>query len=131
MDVNIGRYTSTGFVALLLYVDDMIIIGSDSSVISKVKQHLEMKDVGLLRYFLGIEIASSPKGYFLSQAKYANEVIHHTNLTDITVSDTPIELNVKLNSTNGVPLDDPTVYRKLMGCLVYLTVTRLDLACVV
>ncbi|GMP43055.1 hypothetical protein CsSME_00012568 [Camellia sinensis var. sinensis] len=129
------RHTSAGFVALLLYVDDMIITGSDSSAISEVKQHLfrtfEMKDLGPLRYFLGIEVAFSPKGYFLSQAKYANEVIHRAGLTDIKVSDTPIELNVKLNSIDGVPLDDPTLYRELVGCLVYLTVTRPDFAYVV
>ncbi|XP_028112216.1 uncharacterized protein LOC114310443 [Camellia sinensis] len=104
------RHTSTSFVALLLYVDDMIISGFDSSTISEVEQHLfctfEMKDLGPLQYFLGIEAASSPKGYFLSQAKYANE----------------------LNSIDVVPLDDPTVYRELVGCLVYLIVNRPDFA---
>ncbi|CAL5363984.1 unnamed protein product [Camellia sinensis] len=110
----------------------MIITGSNSSAISEVKQHLfrtfEMKDLGPLRYFLGIEVATSPKGYFLSQAKYANEVIHRAGLTDTKVSDTPIELNVKLNSTDGAPLDDLTLYREFVGCLVYLTVTRSNLA---
>ncbi|XP_028122790.1 uncharacterized protein LOC114319917 [Camellia sinensis] len=72
-----------------------------------------MKDLVPLRYFLGIEVVSSPKGYFLSQAKYANEVIHRASLTDTKISDTLIELNVKLNSTDGVPLDDPTSYREL------------------
>ncbi|XP_028064022.1 uncharacterized protein LOC114267214 [Camellia sinensis] len=88
-----------------------------------------MKDLDPLQYFLGIEVASSPKGYFLSQAKYANEVIHRASLTDTEVSDTPIELN--LNSTDGVLLDDLTLYRNLVGCLVYLTVTCPDLAYVV
>ncbi|GMP66002.1 hypothetical protein CsSME_00026546 [Camellia sinensis var. sinensis] len=129
------RHTLAGFVALLLYVDDMIITGSDSFAIFEIKQHLfrtfEIKDLGSLRYFLGIEVASSPKDYFLSQAKYANEVIHRVGLTDTKVSDTPIELNVKLNSTDGVPLDDPILYRELVGCLVYLTVTRPDLTYVV
>ncbi|GMP41874.1 hypothetical protein CsSME_00011821 [Camellia sinensis var. sinensis] len=110
----------------------MIITGSDTSAISEVKQHLfhtfEMKDLGPLQYFLGIKVASSPKGYFLSQAKYANEVSHRVGLTDTKVSDTPIELNVKLNSIDGVPLDDPTLYCEHVGCLVYLTVTRPDLA---
>ncbi|XP_028105873.1 uncharacterized protein LOC114304927, partial [Camellia sinensis] len=62
------------------------------------------------------------------KAKYANEVIHRARLTDTKLSDTPIELNVKLNTTDGVPLDDPTLYRELVGCLVYLIVTRSDLA---
>ncbi|XP_028064838.1 uncharacterized protein LOC114267942 [Camellia sinensis] len=125
-------HTSAGFVALLLYVDDMIITGFDSSAISEIKQHLfrtfEMKDLGPLWYFLGIEVVFSPKGYFLSRVKYANEVIHCAGLTDTKISDTPIEFNVKLNTTNGVLLDDPTLYRELVSCLVYLTVTRPDLA---
>ncbi|GMP56799.1 hypothetical protein CsSME_00021139 [Camellia sinensis var. sinensis] len=129
------RHTLTGFVALLLYVDDMIITSSDSSVISEIKQHLfrtfEMKDLGPLRYILGIEVASSPKDYFLSRAKYANEVIHRARLTNTKISDTPIELNVKLSTTDDVPLDGPTLYRELVDCLVYLTVTRPNLAYVV
>ncbi|XP_028057971.1 uncharacterized protein LOC114261858 isoform X2 [Camellia sinensis] len=110
----------------------MIITSFDSSAISEVKQHLfrtfEIKDLGPLRYFLGIEVASSPKGYFPSQVKYANEVIHRTGLIDTKVFDTPIKLNVKLNSIDSIPLDDPTLYRELVGCLVYLTVTHPDLA---
>ncbi|XP_028077051.1 uncharacterized protein LOC114279073 [Camellia sinensis] len=113
----------------------MIITSSYSSTISEVKQYLfrtfEMKNLGPLRYFLGIEVASSPKGYFLSQAKSANEVIHRIGLTNTKLSNTPIELNVKLNTIDGVPLDDPTLYRKLVGCLVYLIVTHPDLAYVV
>ncbi|XP_028120530.1 uncharacterized protein LOC114317923 [Camellia sinensis] len=125
------RHTLTGFVALLLYVDDMITTGFDSSAISEVKQHLfhtfKIKDVGLLWYFLSIEVVFSPKG-FLSQAKYANEVIHCAGLADIKVSNALIKLNVKLNSTDGIPLDDPTFYCELVGCLVYLTVTCPNLA---
>ncbi|XP_028091729.1 uncharacterized protein LOC114292022 [Camellia sinensis] len=91
----------------------------------------EMKDLGPLWYFLSIEVASSPNGYFLSEAKYANEVIHCAGLTATKVFDTPIELNVKFNSTDGVPLDDLTIYRELVGCLVYLIVTCPNLAYVV
>ncbi|XP_028111984.1 uncharacterized protein LOC114310233 [Camellia sinensis] len=89
-------HTSASFVILLLYMDDMIITGSDSSTIS--------------------------------EAKYANEVIHHAGLIDTKIADTPIELNVKLNTTDSVPLPDPTLYLEFMGCLIYLTVTRLNLA---
>ncbi|XP_028067321.1 uncharacterized protein LOC114270122 [Camellia sinensis] len=87
-----------------------------------------MKDLGPLRYFLSIKVAFSPKGYFLSQAKYANEVIHRAKLTDTKLFDTPIELNIKLNTTDGVPPDDLTLYRELMDCLVYLIVTCPNLA---
>lgn len=57
-----------------------------------------------------------------------NEVIHRAGLTDTTVVATPIEWNVPLSTSDGVPLGDPTLYRELVGCLVYLTVTRPDIA---
>ncbi|GMQ10172.1 hypothetical protein CsSME_00053276 [Camellia sinensis var. sinensis] len=114
------RHVSASFVALLLYMDDMIITGFDSFAIFEVKPHLfctfEMKDLGPLQYFLGIEV------------KYANKVIHRTGLTDIKLFDAPIELNVKLNTIDDFPLDDPTLYRELVDCLVYLIVTYPDLA---
>src|SRR5436189_1237414 len=63
--------TPTRVVILILYVDDMVITGSDPDAISSLKQHLqsefEMKDLGFLRYFLGIKVAYSPEGYLLSQ----------------------------------------------------------------
>ena len=116
-------------------VDDMIITGSDSAAISDVKDHLfrefEMKDLGPLRYFLGIEVASSPKGYLLSQTKYITDILHRANLTDDKTVDTPLELHAKFSTTDGVLLEDPTLYRELVGCLVYLTVTRPDISYVV
>ena len=86
-----------------------------------------MKDLGLLRYFLGIEVASSPKGYLLSKSKYVNEIINRAQLTDDKVVDTSIELHAKFSSINGIPLNDLNVYQKLVGWLVYLIMTCLDI----
>ncbi|GMP34619.1 hypothetical protein CsSME_00007414 [Camellia sinensis var. sinensis] len=62
------------------------------------------------------------------RAKCTNEVIHRAGLTDNKISDTLIELNVKLNTTDDVSLEGPILYRELVGCLDYLTVTSLNLA---
>uniref|UniRef100_A0A2N9GWD9 Integrase catalytic domain-containing protein n=1 Tax=Fagus sylvatica TaxID=28930 RepID=A0A2N9GWD9_FAGSY len=126
------RHTSTGITLILLYVDDMIITGDDTAGICDLQkflsQQFEMKDLGILSYFLGLEVTYSSDGYYLSQAKYASDLFSKAGLTDSKTVFTPLELNVKLNTTDGEPLSDATLYRQLVGSLVYLTVTRPDLA---
>lgn len=117
-----------GIVILLLYVDDMVITGSDLDGIQRLKSHLhacfEMKDLGQLWYFLGIEIDYSPDGYFLSQIKYASDILQCAGLTDSKVVNTPLEQNVKLHASDGILLSNPTLYRELVGSLNYLTIMR-------
>ena len=83
---------------MLLYVDDMIITGDDSIGIKELKQflcqHFEMKDLGTLSYFLGLEVLSSSDGLFLSQAKYASDLVSRVGLTDCKIDHTPLEPNV-------------------------------------
>ncbi|XP_026451083.1 uncharacterized protein LOC113351284 [Papaver somniferum] len=126
------RRTKKGLVLLLLYVDDMVITGSDTKGIIALKSHLhscfEMKDLGSLRYFLGIEVDKSHDGHFISQVKCASEIILRAGLTDSKVVETPLELNVKLNHTNGKVLPNPTLYRQLVVSLNYLTITRPDIS---
>ncbi|KAL0536936.1 hypothetical protein IC582_025901 [Cucumis melo] len=81
-----------------------------------------------LSYFLGLEISSSPSGYSLSQAKYASDLINRSGITDSATFSTPLDPNVRLTPFDGVPLDDPTLYRPLVGSLIYLIVTRPDIA---
>ena len=90
-----------------------------------------MKDLGTLNYFLGHQVTSSSDGYYLSQAKYASDLLSKAGLTDSKTVSTPLELNFKLNPTDGEPLSDATLYRQLVGSLIYLTVTLPDLAYVV
>jgi hypothetical protein len=110
----------------------MIITGDDVQGIQNLKrflgQHFEMKDLGPLGYFLGFEVSSSSDGYYLTQAKYTSDLISRARITNSKIVDTPIEYNNRLNTHDGKPLPNTTIYRQLVGSLVYLTVTRPDIS---
>nr|GEX65249.1 hypothetical protein [Tanacetum cinerariifolium] len=106
-------------------VYDMIITGDDCDGIELLKAELShrfaMKDLDLLRYFLGIEVASSPKGYLLSQSKYIDDLFDRARMTDNKIFDIPIDAKSKYTPTDGDALPDPSLYRTIVGSLVYLT----------
>ncbi len=110
----------------------MIITGDDLSGIQELKDFLSrnfgMKNLGHLSYFLGLEIISSDDDFYLTQAKYTFDLLSRAGLTDHKIVDTPIELNAHLTPSSREQLPDPTLYRQLVGCLVYLTVTPPDIS---
>ena len=126
------RRSGHGITILLLYFDDMIITGDDMQGIHDLKHFLgrqfEMKDLGPLNYFLGLEVSSSADGYYLTQAKYTSDLISRVSIIDSKIVDTPIEYNCRLNSHDGESLSDATLYTQLVGSLIYLTVTRPDIS---
>ena len=87
-----------------------------------------MKDLGHLSYILGLEITHSTNGLYITQAKYTSELLSQVGLTDSKTVDTPVELNTHLTPTGGKPLSNISLYRRLVGSLVYLTVTRPDIS---
>ena len=110
----------------------MIITGDDLNGIQKLKdflnQQFEMKDLGDLSYFLGLEIIHSTDGLYITQAKYTFDLLSRAGLTDSKTIDTPVELNAHLTSSGGKPLSNPSLYKRLVGSLVYLTITRSDIS---
>eukprot|EP01018_Ginkgo_biloba_P015525 Gb_39735 [translate_table: standard] len=120
---------------VVLYVDDLLITRNDVSMISDLKKDLqmnfEMTDLGLLHYFLGIEVWQTPGRVFISQAKYIWEVLRRFRMEDCKPTCTPMETGTKLSvQDEGVKIDG-TLYRQLVGSLIYLTTTRPDIAFVV
>jgi len=120
------------FIGLLVYVDDIAITSNDAAAVTSLIADLNskfcLKDLGSLKYFLGLEIARSSLGISVSQRKYALEILQDSGFLASKPVSFPIEQNLKLSRDHGTLLADPTPYRRLIGRLLYLTLTRPDLA---
>ena len=90
-----------------------------------------MKDLSNLSYFLGLEINHSIDGLYITQVKCASELLSRARLTDCKSVDTLVELNTQLTPLTGKPLPNSSLYRRLVGNLVYLTVTHPNISYVV
>jgi len=128
-------------VIVLVYVDDLLITGSNTQLITEVKKSLhrqfKLKDLGELKFFLGIEVLRSSEGVILNQRKYILELIADAGLTGAKPASTPLESNLRLTSvehdlatgyTGDVVLHDITSYQRLVGKLLYATITRPDIS---
>ncbi|XP_022865486.1 uncharacterized protein LOC111385334 [Olea europaea var. sylvestris] len=119
------------FTTLLIYVNDVILVGNNLQDIEDTKSFLrdqfKLKDLGQLKYFLGIKVARSNKGIVLSQRKYALEILEDVGYLGAKPISFPMEQNLSLGKFDGDYISDPSSYRRLVGRLIYLTITRPDL----
>jgi hypothetical protein len=126
------KKTDHGIVVIVIYVDDLIITrDSDVDIFDLkklLKQKFEMKDLGELRYFLGIEVIKSPKGIWLLQRQYALNKLSKYGMTGCKPISIPLEQNVKLSANEGDIVEDTTMYKCIVGSLIYMTITRPDLS---
>jgi len=126
------KHTHGVFVFVLVHVDDLLITGNDSLGISALKSRLHstftIKDLRLARYFLGIEIARSSVGTILNQRKYVLDILQDAGLTSVKPAKFPLPKGLHLTVDTGDLLSDPSAYRRLVGRLLYLTLTRPDIS---
>ncbi|CAL8174550.1 unnamed protein product [Prunus armeniaca] len=119
------------FLILCLYVDDLIYTSTNPRMAEVFKKNMmkeyEMTDLGTMRYFLGIQVQQSDEGIFISQEKYAENLLKKFNMLKSKPMDTPMAINLKLTSNDGAPKFDASIYRSVVGSLIYLTNTRPDI----
>ena len=111
---------------IVLYVDDFILTGDEMLILSckeDLAKEFEMKDLGLLHYFLGLEIWQRSDGLFLSQGKYAREILEKLNMHGCKPIDTPLPSGWRKEDATSTEVVDATVYRQLVGSLMYLVNT--------
>ena len=117
-------------VMLLLYVDDFFVTVMDQ-LIADTKRNLvakfEMKDLGMMHYFLGMEVWKSTDGIFLGQGKYAVEILKRFGMMDYKAMTTPMALNLKLLSDTSSESVDAMMYHQMIGSLMYMKYMRLDI----
>jgi hypothetical protein len=92
-----------------------------------MQSEFEMTDLGIMKYFLGIEVDQSTKGIFVYQKKYAADIIKRFYMEECNPAETPIPLGTKLSKKDEGPIVDSTLYKILVGSLLYLTTTRPDI----
>lgn len=116
---------------VVLYVDDVIFTGNDDQLIknfkSVMKEEFEMTDMGFLRYFLGIEVDQNEKGIFISQARYVDQVLSRFSMEECKAANTPTVMGLKLSKEDSSKDFDPSLYKSIVGSLMYLTATRPDI----
>ena len=117
---------------LVVHLDDLLLIG-DEQLIEQCKRELtfefEMEDLGLIQYFVGLEVWQKLGEIFLTQGKYAVDILQRFGMQDCKSMSVPMTTNLtKLrDSATGSQRVDSTLYKQLIGSLMYLVHTRPDI----
>lgn len=115
-----------------MYVDDIVVASGDPALVSSTKDilqgHFKLKVLGNVNYFIGLEIAHSPRGIHLCQRKYALQLLEDTGFTAAKPLPIPTDPGIQLSDSAGDILPDAAEYRRLVGRLIYLTISRPDIA---
>ena len=127
------KHSPEGKLAIIIvYVDDIILTGDHEEEIDSLKVSLtkefEIKDLGNLKYFLGMEIARSKKGIAVSQRKYILDLLNEIGMLGCRPADTPMDTTVKLEGNDGSAPVDKGRYQRLVGKLIYLSHTQPDIS---
>lgn len=114
-----------------LYVDDLIFTGNNPKMFEELKKAMakefEMTDIGLMAYYLGIEVKQTDEGIFIFQEGYAKEILNKFKMEDCKPVGTPVEVGIKLTKLDDGEKVDSTLFKSLIGSLRYLTCTRPDI----
>ena len=116
---------------LLVYVDDILIASNNVEAVNTFKvfqdDKFKLKDLGTLKYFLGLEVARIEKGINLCQRKFTLELLTNTGLLASKLANVPMDQSAKFRSSMGEDVPNPSLYRIIIGKLLYLTLTRPDI----
>ena len=115
-----------------VYVDDLIITGAEEQKVevfkAKMKKAFDMSDLGLLCFYLGVEVRQDATGIALRQTHYAKRILELGGMTGCDLAHTPMEKKLKLSRESTAEEVDPTHYRWLIGSLCYLVHTQPNIA---
>ena len=119
-------------IALLVYVDDILITGSNLQLLNQLKSHLhhnfKTKDLGPITRYLGIEFERTPNALRMHQTEYALSILHQFGMDNCKPAQTPLPEGLLLSKQSDSPPIDATLYRMLVGKLLFLTKTRPDIS---
>ena len=125
------KVIGSNFVIFCLYVDDIIFMGTSISLVKEFKEEMksefEMSDMGEMQYFLGLQIRQTAAGISICQTKYVEDMLRRFNMQNCKAVSTPLVVGSKLMKVDESPLCDATLYRSMVGSLMYLTTTRPDI----